>query len=210
MILTIGGIKGGSGKSLLAISMVVLRSSDNKKVLFIDADDQKTSSDWVRHRQNLEIKTQWDTKILTSKSVRTEILKVINDYDDIIIDCGGRDTDSLRFALSVTQKLVVPFRAAAADIWTVTKVSKLVKEAKELNPLLTSYSVLNATKPRNIKSVQAKDLLSQISELELIPVSIGDRNAFSDIIDNGLSVTESRLDDKAISEITQLYNYIYR
>ena len=47
MIIVIGGIKGGSGKTTVATNLAVLRSSKSKDVLLIDADDQETSTDFT-------------------------------------------------------------------------------------------------------------------------------------------------------------------
>jgi len=43
MILAIGAVKGGVGKSLIATNLAVLRSSLGKKVLLVDADEQATT-----------------------------------------------------------------------------------------------------------------------------------------------------------------------
>ena len=48
MIITVGGIKGGSGKSTVATNLVVLRSLEGRDVLLVDADTQTTSSDFSR------------------------------------------------------------------------------------------------------------------------------------------------------------------
>ena len=68
---------------------------------------------------------------------------MINNYDDIIIDCGGRDTASLRAALTVSDIFLVPFQPKSFDIWTTEKVCALVEEAKSLNDHLISYAVIN-------------------------------------------------------------------
>ena len=52
MIITVGGIKGGSGKSTVATNLVVLRSLEGRDVLLVDADTQTTSSDFSLQRNN--------------------------------------------------------------------------------------------------------------------------------------------------------------
>jgi chromosome partitioning protein len=44
MILTIGGIKGGNGKSTIATNLAVMRSCESKDILLVDADEQKSST----------------------------------------------------------------------------------------------------------------------------------------------------------------------
>src|SRR5258706_808 len=51
MIVVVGGTKGGSGKTLLATSLTVLRAAAGQDVLLIDADEQGSAMDFTRQRQ---------------------------------------------------------------------------------------------------------------------------------------------------------------
>lgn len=90
MITVIGGIKGGSGKTTLATNLVVMHSMKKQKVLFIDADEQKTAIDWSRQRENLGVSTPWLTICLSGSDIRNQIQTLEKKYDEIIIDTGGR------------------------------------------------------------------------------------------------------------------------
>ena len=58
MIIVIGGIKGGSGKTTVATNLAVIRSGEGKDVLLIDADDQETSSDFTTLRNEVLVNTE--------------------------------------------------------------------------------------------------------------------------------------------------------
>ena len=47
MIIVVGGIKGGSGKTTVATNLAVIRSAEGKDVLLIDSDDQETATDFT-------------------------------------------------------------------------------------------------------------------------------------------------------------------
>ncbi len=210
MIVTIGGIKGGVGKSLIAVNLTVMRSFALKKVLLVDGDEQGTASDWTDHRTSLGVKTPWTTIRLRGSAVRTELLKMKEDYSDIIIDCGGRDTSSLRAALTVSDIFLVPFQPKSFDIWTVSKVSDVVEEAQSINPNLKSYSFINCGGSRGRDNEDAQSILKTIDGLKLIPATIGLRKAFSNATADGLAVVELKPQDKkAVHEIKTLYRHIF-
>ena len=51
MILTVGGIKGGSGKTTVATNLACIAATQNTDVLLVDADDQETASDFTAVRK---------------------------------------------------------------------------------------------------------------------------------------------------------------
>lgn len=209
MIITVGGIKGGCGKSLISTNLTVLRSLSGKKVLLVDGDEQGTSGDWTDHRTGLGINTPWTTIRLKANAVRTEVLKLAKNYDDIIIDCGGRDTASLRAALTVSNVFLVPFQPKSFDIWTTEKVSMLVQEAKSLNDKLKAYVFINCAGARGSDNEDAKKILSKAEGLSLLPMTIGLRKAFSNATAEGLGVVELKTDKKAIDEIRELHDAVF-
>ena len=129
MIYTIGGIKGGSGKTTIATNLVVMLYLKGRDVLFVDADDQETATDFTHWRnETLPDGVGYTAIQLANNAVRTEILKLKSKYDDIVIDTGGRDTTSQRAAMTVSDVLVVPFIPRSFDMWTLEKVARLIDE----------------------------------------------------------------------------------
>lgn len=209
MIVTIGAIKGGCGKSLIATNLTVLRSQQGKKVLLVDGDEQGTAGDWSDHRMGLGINTPWTAIRLRANAVRTEVLKLMPNYNDIIIDCGGRDTSSLRAALTVSDIFLVPFQPKSFDIWTATKVSELIEEVSILNPNLKTFAFINCAISRGSDNEDAKKILAQIPGLTLLPQTVGLRKAFSNATAEGLGVTEMKKDKKAVSEVEALCQAVF-
>ncbi|WP_236705193.1 ParA family protein [Hymenobacter sp. AT01-02] len=50
MIITVGGIKGGTGKSTISTNLAVWLSRQGHDVLLVDADEQESSSDFTAWR----------------------------------------------------------------------------------------------------------------------------------------------------------------
>jgi chromosome partitioning protein len=211
MIIVVGGIKGGSGKTTLATNLSVIRSAEGHDVLLIDADDQETSTDFTIIRNERRTDGAGYTSIkLTGAAVRTETQRLANKYEDIIIDTGGRDTTSQRAALTVADFLLVPFVPRSFDVWTLEKVSSLVSEMQAANPDLQAYTFINRADPRGQDNDDAAEVLRETESLSFIETPLGARKAFSNAAAARLAVTEIRPQDpKATEEMMMLYRYIF-
>jgi chromosome partitioning protein len=211
MIIVIGGIKGGSGKTTVATNLAVIRSTEGHDVLLIDADDQETSTDFTIIRNERRPDGAGYTSIkLTGPAVRTETLRLADKYEDIIIDTGGRDTTSQRAALTVADFLLVPFVPRSFDVWTLEKVSGLVGEMQAANSDLQAYTFINRADPRGQDNDEAAEVLRETEMLSFIETPLGARKAFSNAAAAGLAVTEIKpQDSKAMEEMMLLYRYIF-
>lgn len=210
MIVTIGGIKGGSGKTTVATNLAVMRSKV-KDLLLIDADDQETATDFTILRNSEQESGAGYTNIrLSGSAVRTETKRLKDKYEEILIDTGGRDTASQRAALSVADVLLVPFVPRSFDVWTLEKVSELVGEMRTANPQLRAYAFINRADPAGRDNDEAASIIQDTAELEFIDCPLGSRKAFSNAAAKGLGVVESKpIDSKAVGEIEALYKYLF-
>jgi chromosome partitioning protein len=211
MIIVVGGIKGGSGKSTVATNLAVLCATEGQDVLLIDSDDQETASDFtILRNESQQDKPAYTCIKLTGAAVRTETLRLSTKYETIIIDTGGRDTTSQRAALSVANVLLVPFVPRSFDVWTLEKVGALVAEIKTINPDLVAYTFINRADPKGQDNDDAADVLKETDALTFIDAKLGMRKAFSNAAATGQGVTELKpADTKAIAEIATLFQCVF-
>ena len=215
MILTVGGIKGGSGKTTVATNLACIAATQNADVLLVDADDQETASDFTAVRkEDYPDVPRYTCAKLTGKAVRTEILELTPKYDHIIVDTGGRDTTSQRAALAVSSLLLVPFVPRSFDIWTLNKVATLVEEIRAVNPTLTAYVFLNRTDPegQGTENTEAVNMLDEVDGLTYLDAPLGSRKAFGHAATRGLAVTEltgHHHNPKACAEIMVLFKHCF-
>ena len=207
MLYTIGGIKGGCGKTTVATNLVILLAAEGRDVLLVDADDQETATDFTAWRnETTQGNTGYTAIQLSGDAVRTEILKLSDKYDDIIIDTGGRDTTSQRAALAVADVYLVPFIPRSFDMWTLEKVVRLVEEITPINPKLKAFAFLNRADPRGVDNQEAADYLQDNDSLTFLDTPLGDRKAFSNAATQGLAVTELKpVNQKAVDEVITLF-----
>lgn len=211
MIIVIGGIKGGTGKTTIATNLTVMRTASGKKVLLVDADDQGNALDWVQQRNELNVKCDWSSIKLTGKFLHKEVAKFSSQgYEDIIIDSGGRDTTSQRSALCIADKIIIPFRPNFLDMCTMDHINDQIDEAKQNNENLKVYALIMQADSKGNDNIEAYKSLQENERFICIPQFIGDRKAFRSAASLGKSVVEiNPKDKKAIAEITSLYETIY-
>src|ERR1700755_2533821 len=209
MIVVVGSIKGGVGKTTLALNFTVMRSATSKKLLLVDADEQKSASSWSTQRECSGIHTNWTTIELAGKAIYTQLKKLKQDYEDIIIDVGGRDTTSQRAAVACADVYVTPFEPSSLDVWTLGALKSLIMDAKASNPILREILLINKGDPLGSDNQEALDVLAS-SDLNCYPGAIVKRKAFKNSVTDGLAVIEVKNGDKkATQEITDLYNYVF-
>lgn len=222
MIVVIGGIKGGTGKTTIATNLAVIGSHVGRKVLLVDADEQESAYDWAEQRdhfwkQKIEELGDWQglsfpTVKLGGKLLYEQLKRFRADYDDIVVDSGGRDTTSQRSALLIADYYVIPFKPRSYDIWTMGKVKAMIEEVHTLNKNLKVLVCINQGDARGIDNDEAFKILEENPNWKMITSYIGHRKAFANAAAQGVGVYElerKERDPKAIEEIYAIYDAIY-
>ncbi len=187
-----------------------MRAASGKKVLLVDADEQKSASIWANQRDVSKIPTNFTSIQLSGLAVYSQIGKMKEDYDDIIIDVGGRETRSLRAAIAIADTFVIPFKPRSYDIWTLTDIKAVISEMKPANPNLKCIAVINQADCNGSDNEETLEILENCNEIETLPSPIVSRKSFGKSSTDGLGVTELQIQDKkAIFEIECLYNFVY-
>jgi chromosome partitioning protein len=211
MILSVGNIKGGVGKTTLAVNLAIVRTNEGHDVLLVDGDEQRTALTFTDLRAELLGQPGYTAVNLHGAALRTQVRQLAGKYDDIIIDVGGRDTGSLRAALTVTQTLLIPVQPRSFDIWAVEQMAVLIQEAREINDQLRILVLLNAADAQGRDNEDALQALRETPGMEILSVFIGRRKAFPNAAASGRAVTEyTPRDAKAIEELQAVTQIIYR
>ena len=222
MLVLVGGQKGGTGKSTVSTNLAAMRAIQEKDVLLYDLDPQRTSTLWASRRDENNIQPRIDStqKILDKRIlnsgvvIRNELQSLIPRYQDIIIDAGGADNETLRAAMTLAEVFVLPLMTSAFDIWTIDVMNNLVCEARQINPNLIAKALYNkvATQPSTAKKEisESDEILEDFSGLKRFNTIMVYRVSVRRSQSKGLSVVEHKpADEKAIEEINALYREVF-
>jgi chromosome partitioning protein len=209
MILLLGGEKGGTGKSTVAVNLAVWLARQDTDVVLIDTDPQATASHFIDRRNALD-----GVPKVHCAEKRGNVFDTVRDlakrYQQVIVDAGGRDSEELRTALVAAHLVYCPLKASQPDIETSVHMNQLVKLARGMNPILQARLLISMgpTNPAVQEAIEAREILGQLTEFTLSEVIVRERKAYRDAMSEGRGVVELT-NDKAAAEIEALAREIY-
>lgn len=210
MILVVGNTKGGVGKSMLATNIAAVLAGQGRDVLLIDGDEQASASTFAELRADRGGVPAFTTIQLQGAAIRQQMRQLKEKYDEVVIDCGGRDTGSLRAALTVGDAILIPFGPRSVDLWAGPQIAALVAEAREINDGLRACSILNCADAQGRDNDDALDALRALDGVETLTMTVGRRKAFPNGFSEGISVAEQTPKDaKACDELMGVVRALY-
>ena len=214
IIYLVAAKKGGVGKTITALRLVVKLTQDGKRVLLVDADEQESAFKLSIQREESGATSSFTCIKLSDMAVRTEVLKLKKNYDVVVIDSGGRDTKSMRAAVSIADVLLTPCPPASLDIWEINKIDDLVYEMRDINPTIKAFAFLNKAESRGRDNQATIDYLKdkdELREIVYLDAPVIARKSISTAAGKGLISNEDRpKDKKAIAELDRFYNEVIK
>ena len=205
MIVALLAEKGGTGTTTLA----GMRARRGRRVLLIDADRQGSSHFWAQAGLPL---LRVDSGALHGEALGRRLRNPGMRYDDIVVDTGAGDSMEMEDALVAADCAVAPLQPSGVDVATMGLVDGRVAQARERNPGLRAYALLNRapTNPRNRDESEARNALKACTALEVAPIRLCDRVAFARALTAGQTVMDHRPESqKARDEMAAVYELVF-
>jgi chromosome partitioning protein len=216
--LLVGGVKGGTGKSTLAVNLGIERARYGMKIILVDADpDQESLSDYVANRDERGALPSVPVVQVKGSTTAKSLQALAQEFDDVIVDCGGFDSIELRQAALISHAWVVPLNPSQMQIWTMPKLKTVLDEANAMrgDAQLTGWllGMRISTNPYS----SAKDDLQAVAEafpgFRALRAIVHQRAAFEKAEKLGLAVTElekpSTSERKARDSIREVHEEVF-
>lgn len=206
MITVIGSLKGGSGKSTVTFNLAVWLSMAGQQVLAVDVDPQATLSDVAEVRSE----EGYDPGIkVKGKSALHE--DAFQDADEVLIDIGTADLESMKRAIALADRIVVPVPPSQADIWSTQRFIRFVESVCGKNNMPAMMGFINrADTHRAVReSDEAAAALVSLPKIEYLKPRLCQRTVFRRSFSEGLAVFELDPRSKGTREWNSLVALLY-
>ncbi|ABW32860.1 ParA family partition ATPase [Acaryochloris marina] len=205
MIITLASLKGGSGKTSLAVHLSHAISLEKKKVLLVDADPQASAQNWAAAR---ETKPPFTVVGMARNTLHRDLPDLLDNFDHAVIDTPPRVSALARTSILAADLVIIPVQPSSYDVWAAAETVALLDEAKGFKPELKAVFVVNRVLTRTLIS---KDVVEALAEYDVPTLSnkITQRVAFAEA-SSGYTVLESEPKKSAAKEIKALSKEILK
>lgn len=202
MVLSTINLKGGVGKTTIAVNLAVAFANRGKKVCIIDTDSEQLSSvKWSGQRDDAMVRVA--VSAVSAEKLVREASEYAKMYDLVILDGAPQLGKLANSTLIASDVVIVPITASALDFWAMENFLERFQEAKNLKESLQAYILLNRYSSARNVSKEILDVLNEFPEIGKLQSTIGDRVAYNEIITQGVGVVEYK-DSKAKREMEAL------
>lgn len=208
-IIIVANTKGGAGKTMTSTNIAVGMSRMGLSVLLVDCDDPAVSAGWGIMRNEQDVDTQVTVVALRNKAVKTETRKLAQNYDHVIVDVGGSDNPSLRYALMIADIVIIPSPVSFFDSMHFDKLVQVLEDIHPFNEDVTVRMFANKVNPLVRNSGELAEFLSANGyDFELLDTFVDERQVYVTASAQGLSVLEYGKNEKAVAQISSLLDEV--
>ncbi len=206
MITVVGSLKGGSGKSTVTFNLAVWLSMAGQDVLAVDVDPQATLSDVAEVRAE-----EGYTPKIKVKGKSALRLEDMQDADEVLIDIGTADIDSMKKAIELADRIVVPVPPSQADIWSSQRFIRFVQSVRgnDNMPKLMGFINRADTHKAVRESDEAAAALVSLPGIDFLKPRLCQRTVFRRSFSEGLAVFELDPRSKGTREWNSLVALLY-
>lgn len=178
--MTVFGIvnqKGGTGKTTTAVHLAVWLTRQEKSVLLIDADAQRSSSQWVEQLKGVSIPHK---AILDPELLFETIDEITSQYDAVVADGPGSLSEVTKAILAGSDIALVPCQPSGLDVSSSLEILRIIRNVQKVRKGPPSVGIfLNRVIKNTIQQRQAVELLKEQS-YPLLDTVIYQRQCLSD------------------------------
>ena len=208
MITVIGSLKGGSGKSTVTFNLAVWLSLAGQRTLGLDLDPQATFTDVADVRREEGYQPVIEVRGRKALVDGTNL----NDFDEVLIDVGTADMESLKRAVRLADRILVPVPPSQADVWSTQRFVRFVTTIiADLDKKPDIFGFLNRVDMQSAvnESYETAAALVSLPGIRFLIPRLSQRAVFLHSFSEGLAAMELDPRDPGVREFNSLAAELY-
>ncbi|OOG24944.1 cobyrinic acid a,c-diamide synthase [Thioalkalivibrio denitrificans] len=199
--------KGGTGKTTLTMNLAA-GLARRARSLVVDADPQGSAGHWVRMADD---RRPFPASVISvAGPLDREVGRIRRDYDYVVVDCPPTmDRASAGAAMSVADVVLIPVLPSPVDLWGSVRMSRGLEDARDENPGLRAFIVVNQLEVRNALSRAMRHALTEI-DIPALDSSLRRRAAYRRAALEGCSVYDlGKPGEAAAAEVESIIEEVF-
>lgn len=203
MRLTLAHLKGGTGKSSLALNLGAAFAHDGDSVVIADADPQQSLNDWAAVRPE-DMPMPFSVISSPRKTLHRDADKLQGGADHLVIDTPAKDGALTISAMSASDIVLLPTAPGSYDIWALEQTLEKFSEVQALYPDIKAAIVVSRAPTGSSLGREVHKILKDFEGVSLLKTVIHQRVAMARTGD-GQTIFEMGADaDRAKAEVRSL------
>jgi chromosome partitioning protein len=187
-------MKGGVGKTTLAVHLAVAAMRAGESVAIIDTDPQASAAAWARVRNG----GAPDVVPVPVQRLAQALAAAADDYTVVIVDTAPRASAEAATVCGAVDLALIPTRPSAVDLETLAQSVSIVRAGR-----CDGLIILNACPTRAPEIAEARGYAESLG-LPVAAVAIGERRPFARAFAEGAGIAE-RERGPATEEVAALW-----
>jgi len=130
-VIAVGNLKGGTGKSTIAVNLAAALATDGLRTVLVDADGQGTATDWhAGHRLPMPVEALPLSSERTAQHWVERVLALKAGNARLVVDLPPQVGSSIASALLIADLFVVPVTPSGVDLRATGKALELLRRAR--------------------------------------------------------------------------------
>jgi chromosome partitioning protein len=201
MTIAVSSLKGGVGKSTLALSVATCLHSAKYKAIVVDVDPQGTCRAFASRAADANSPGP-PVVALDAKALRRDLERIVQGFQIVLIDCPPRMGAETRAAMLASDLVICPTVPGAADVWALQETLDVFADAKSIREDLAAAVMVNRAKRTTLTTLT----LGALAELDVhvLGASLHDRVAFGEAMLAGQGVVDYAPSGAAAFEVRRV------
>jgi len=130
-LIAVGNLKGGTGKSTIAVNVACALHADGHDVVIVDADAQGSATDW-HAGHGLPVKVE-SLPLGTERDAQKWVARVLalkQTHDKVVVDLPPQVGSGIASALLIADLFVIPVTPSGVDLRATGRALDLLRRAR--------------------------------------------------------------------------------